>query len=299
MKASLILLSLLVPFSCFASDYPVKVKGTPFEGSRLYVPNDGHPHRSILMLHGSEGGSEPFVDLEAQVLATQGYTILVYCYFDCTRGLVGPRETLKNVETTKVLDAVAWLRTQPESDRSVAIYGFSRGAEFAMIIGSLPTTKENRPDALIAHTPSDVFNSAWNWSWQDKACWLCKAGIDKCTDSSPDSDYQWNPGCGPDDPTKMDFTKSAWLVSGMNIAAKTRIEVEKYDGPILITVGEKDQVWPVDQTHRIEASLRAAGRNPEVHYFPNGGHNFWGDDELQRRELVLNFLSGLAPHGIR
>ncbi|MGZ3657344.1 MAG: alpha/beta hydrolase family protein [Bdellovibrionota bacterium] len=294
MKASLFMLSLLFSLPCFANPYPVVVKGTPFEGSRLYVPNDGKPHHSILMLHGSEGGSEPFIDMEANVLATQGYTTLVLCYFDCTRGITGPRETLKNVEATKVLDGVAWLRKQPESDQTVAVYGFSRGGELTMIVGSLAVTKENRPDALIAHTPSDVFNSAWNWSWQDKACWICRAGLDKCTASSPDSDYEWNPGCGPDDPTKMDYTKSAWLVSGVNIPAETRIEVEKYDGPILITVGEKDQMWPVDQTPRIEAPLKAAGRNPEVHYFPNGGHSFFGDDEIQRRELVLGFLGKLS-----
>lgn len=67
-------------------------------------------------------------------------------------------------------------------------------------------------------------------------------------------------------------------------------EIEKYDGPLLITVGEKDEVWPGDQARRIEITLKTAKRSPEINYFPNEGHSFRGSDEISRRELVLDFL---------
>jgi dienelactone hydrolase len=195
---------------------------------------------------------------------------------------------------TKVLDAVVWLRTQPQSNGKVVIYGFSRGAELTMITGSLSMTEGNRPNALIAHAPSDVFNGAVNWSWYNNACWLCTAGIGKCPKDSPDSDFQWNLSCGPDDPNQLDCTHSAWLISGISIPANKRIEIEKYDGPILITVGDQDEVWPVDQTKRIEATLKEAGKKPEIHYFPGEGHGFKWEAELTRKELVLDFLQRVS-----
>lgn len=273
--------------SSFASTYPVLNLPSPFSGSRFYTPNDDKKHTSILMLHGSEGGSEPYLDVEANILATQGYKVLVFCYFDCAPG---PRETLKNVEVTNILNAIAWLRSRTSSNGKVVVYGFSRGAELTMIVGSLATTLANRPDALIAHSPSDVFVPPFNKGWHDPVCWLCKAGIGQCSSGSANSDYQWNPSCGPDDPNKMDFSKSAWLVSGINVVAGARIEIEKYKGPILITVGSADEVWPVDQTKRIESTLKAAGQSPEIHYFPNAGHIFRGRNEISRREMVLDFL---------
>jgi len=287
----ILLLIFITTFSTlsFASTYPILVKSNPFPGSTFFVPNDTNQHTSVIMLHGSEGGSNGYINSEASILATQGYEVLVLCYFDCNRDLTDPRQTLKNVEATKVLDAVAWLKTQSQSNSKVVVYGFSRGAELTMIVGSLTMTDNNRPNALIAHSPSDVFNFAWNWDWLTPACWLCKAGVGKCPVNSTYSDYQWNPSCGPDD-TKLSQSNSAWLISGTIIPSLTRIEIEKYDGPILITVGDKDEVWPVDQTKRIEATLNETGKKPEIHYFANEGHNFTWKAEITRREMVLDFL---------
>lgn len=290
MKSLFVLTFLLFSTVSFATTYPVIRPGTPFSGSRFFTPNDSLKHTSVVILHGSEGGSEHYSDAEANILATQGYAVLQLCYFDCNRGLTGPRESLLGIEVTKVLDAVAWLRAQSLSNGKVVVYGFSRGAELSMITGSLPTTQTNRPNAIIAHAPSDVFVGPFNWSWRDPACWLCKRGIGKCSETSPKSDYQWNPGCGASDPNKVDHSKSAWLISGLSIPARTRIEIEKFEAPILITVGDKDEVWPADQTRRLESTLKTAGRKPEVHYFPGAGHSFRGSDEINRRLLVLEFL---------
>ncbi len=272
------------------ASYPVKRESNPFSGSRFYVTNDAGKHTSIIMLHGSEGGSEYYIDSEANILAAQGYQVLVLCYFDCNRGLSDPRQTLADIKAESTLDAVAWLRSLPTSNGLVVIYGFSRGAELALLAGSLASTSSNRPDALIAHAPSDVVNGAWNWSWQSPMCWLCKAGIGKCPHGTPKSDYQWNPTCAGGDPNKMDRSLGAWTIGGLKTSQDDRIQIEKFDGPILITVGEKDEVWPAEQTKRIESTLKKSGRTPEIHYFPNGGHGLRGNDEIARRNLVLDFL---------
>lgn len=205
----------------------INVKITHTKTGRAIVPNDGAKHTSIIMLHGSEGGSIPYLSSEANILVTQGYMVLVLCYFDCNRGVNGPRQTLNNVEVNAVLDAVRWIRTRPNSNGKVVVYGFSRGAELTMIAGSLPMSTADRPSALIAHSPSDQFIAPWNWDWQEPACWLCTAGIGKCPENSQRTNYQWNPSCGGTDPNQMDLSKSAWLISGSVVPSGKRIEIEK------------------------------------------------------------------------
>ncbi|RYD62500.1 MAG: hypothetical protein EOP83_14435, partial [Verrucomicrobiaceae bacterium] len=138
---------------------------------------------------GSEGGSAYLQEGEASILATYGYDVLTYCYFDCDRDLVGPRATLKNVEVTKLQEAIRWLRSRPTSNGKVVVYGFSRGAELALIAGANFVDSESHPDALIAHAPSDVYNTSWNWSWEEPSCWK-NAGNRKT----------WNSKCGREDP---------------------------------------------------------------------------------------------------
>jgi len=103
---------IISPLTSYAFTYPVLREDAPFSGSSVFVPNNSMKQSSVVLLHGSEGGSEYFLDLEANILAMQGYAVLVLCYFDCNRGMTGPRKTLKNVEATVVLDAVAWLRSR-------------------------------------------------------------------------------------------------------------------------------------------------------------------------------------------
>lgn len=283
---------LMLTFAAFSvsAAYPVARPAHPFAGSRLYVPNDEAVHTSVVLLHGSEGGSEFYSEGEANVLVTQGYAVLVLCYFDCNRGMTGPRKTLKNVEANYVMDAVRWLRNRKGSNGKVVVYGFSRGAELTLLTGHVAKNGPDRPDGLIAHAPNDVVVGPYNHGWKIKACWLCIRGLGMCGENSPVTDFMWNPSCGDEDPNKMDFRISAWLVNGISLPSQTRIEIEKYEGPVMITVGEADEVWPADQTRRVEATLRAAGRSPEVHYFPAAGHSFRGGDEIRRRELVLDFL---------
>jgi dienelactone hydrolase len=292
MRGLTALLSLL-PALLAAGDYPVLRELHPFPYSRFFVPNHSQPRTSVVMLHGSEGGSVPYIESEATILASQGFAVLVLCYFDCGRGLTGPRQTLRDIDVGIVHRAVRWLREQPASNGKVAVYGFSRGAELALIAGSLDVAPEERPDALLAHSPSDTYNSFFNWSWQEPSCWICNRGQGVCNPAGPRSQYTWNISCGPDDETRMDFSRSAWLVNGLPVPAGTRIAVERLESPILITVGEDDDVWPVAQTRRIEARLVSAGRLPQVHYFPGAKHVFGYQDENRRRQLVFDFLRAI------
>jgi dienelactone hydrolase len=292
----LYLLPLLALAPCaWPAEYPVLRAEHPFPFSRFFVPNHASPRMAVVMLHGSEGGSIPYLESEGAILAGAGYAVLTLCYFDCGRGLAGTRKTLKQVEATLVLDAVKWLRTLPESNGRVVVYGFSRGGELALIAASLAASEAETPDAVVAHAPSDTYNGPFNWNWQDAACWVCPNGPGRCPASTPRSALSWNPGCGPDDPSRIDTSWSAWLAGGERVRSRTRIEIERFPGPVLITVGENDSLWPAEQTRRIEQTLHAHGRDVKVHYFPGADHVFGFRDENRRREIVLEFLKGIVP----
>lgn len=278
-------------FSLSASTYPILQLKNPFYGSSLYSTNNQEKKTSILLLHGSEGGSANYINVEAAVLATQGFLVLAFCYFDCNQISNGYKQTLKNIELTKIFETIQWLRNQPTSNGKVIVYGFSRGAELSLIMGSLSEELNIKIDGVIAHAPSDLYMKPYNSNWRNPICWLCTAGVNQCNEQSPPTAYWWNMKCGEYDLQLYNEPNSAWLLNGKNILAGKRIEIEKYNGPILITVGEKDEVWPVDQTHRIDATLIAAGKKATIRYFPNAGHVFRGPDEINRKDLVLEFIS--------
>jgi dienelactone hydrolase len=288
---TIIFICLMSVFTSTVYAYPVITLQNPFVGSGVYTTNNNDKKTAILRLHGSEGGSEYYGNIEASTIATLGYTVMTYCYFDCNRAFYEPSQTLKNVEIAKVFAAINWLRSLPTSNGKVIVYGVSRGAELALIIGSLSKQFNVTVDGVIAHTPSDTYNLPFNWSWKNPLCWLCTLGEGKCSYEPPYTGIKWNPLCGDDDIHLFNEPNSAWLLNGTPVLANTRIEIEKYEGPILITVGENDEIWPVEQTHRIEQTLKKAGRTPSIHYFPNEGHAFTPANELKRKDLVLDFLN--------
>lgn len=290
MKTNFLFASLFVVFASSAQAYPVITLKNPFSGSAVYTTNNKNKKTAVLKLHGSEGGSEYYGNIEASTLATQGFTVMTYCYFDCNRGINEQRQTLKNVELAKIFEAIKWLRNLTISNGKVIVYGVSRGGELALVLGSLADQMDVKIDGVIAHTPSDVYNLPFNWNWKNPLCWICSLGASQCSYEPPYTGFVWNPMCGDNDINLFYGINSAWMLNGQPILANTRIEIEKYNGPLLITVGEKDEVWPVDQTRRIEQTLIKSGRPADVHYFPNAGHGFGPIDELNRKDLVLEFL---------
>jgi dienelactone hydrolase len=265
----------------YIGDVSTISESTPFAGSRLFRPKDGRRHLSLVLLHGSEGGSDPEFAWYADLWSKLGYSVLAYCYFDCDRKGDAPPASLKNIETSRVLDAVDWLRHQPFSDGKVAIFGFSMGGTLASIVGSLESDRAP-PDALIAHSPGQFFNPPFNPNWIKPDCWTCtgdckSSGIPRGLDPN----FTWRPVCGADAPATVDRSTSAWLIDGMRVPSGTRIPIEKFSGPILLIQGENDTAWRGrGQTHDIEASLRESGRSPTAYYFPDAQHDFVGTADM-------------------
>ncbi len=260
----------------------------PFQGSKLFVPNDNVTHPGVILLHGSEGGSAAFTWVKAQFLAANGYAALAYCYFDCGANSAAPK-VLANVEVHKVFEALAWLKNSPYvKGKKTAIYGVSRGAELSMIIAEKSNSEVDLtiPNVILAHAPSDITNPAWSWSWVDRRCWLCY-DTENC--------QSWNPSCGinplqgPEGKPMWD-TLPAWQWNNKELPMKKRIEVERFQGTIFLSVGTADTVWPYQQTQRIEQTLKNGKRNAEVHYFAGEDHIFKTTAGNRLNDLVIEFL---------
>ncbi|MCB0410930.1 MAG: prolyl oligopeptidase family serine peptidase, partial [Bdellovibrionales bacterium] len=123
---------------------------------------------------------------------------------------------------------------------------------------------------------------------------------------------KWNPACGapppypeegyrinsestcyatPPNPSNS-YTYQSWTWRGSHNLIRThrQIPLELYSGPIFFTHGSDDQLWCVSKAEGMKLRLEDADRKPEVHIFPGEGHSFGNDAEMERKELLLEFL---------
>jgi dienelactone hydrolase len=104
----------------------------PLPGA-LFVPQAPGPFPAVVLLHGSEGGTDS-TRLIANELAHAGYLALALCYFECP----GTPEALHNINIETVMEAVDYLMARSDvRPEAVGLVGYSRGAELALVVGSL------------------------------------------------------------------------------------------------------------------------------------------------------------------
>ena len=112
--------------------WAVQLEELPMPG-QLFVPQGEGPFTPVLVLHGSDG-SLTYTGPIARQLAESGYVALAYCYFGC----LDTPDTLENIELENVIEALQYLQSRPDvQSDSLAVVGFSRGAELALIMGVL------------------------------------------------------------------------------------------------------------------------------------------------------------------
>ncbi|WP_156023537.1 alpha/beta hydrolase family protein [Sulfitobacter donghicola] len=68
--------------------------------------------------------------------------------------------------------------------------------------------------------------------------------------------------------------------------------IDELHGPLMILGGLRDQITSVQQVKDFETDAMAAGKDVEVHYFPDAGHgvHLWRD-RLRRARLIEEFLA--------
>lgn len=208
----------------------------------LYLPKDTSAKRpAVLAFGGSSGGLERTFD--ASLLAAHGHPSLALAYFK----VPGLPQGLADIPLEYFTKALAVLRAQAGVDPDhVLVMGYSRGGEAALLLGAYFPQLVN---GVIAGVPSSVVN-----------------------------------------PGFPDTSRPAWTARGRPLPAvspsefghaapadapEAVIPVEKARGPILLTCGGQDVVWPsCAYTDAITARLTAHhfGYPVTALRYPDAGH---------------------------
>ncbi len=204
----------------------------------FYAASGASGRTGVLMLGGS-GGSYPD-EPAARDLARSGYPVLALAYFRDREGNPPELEQkqLRNVPLEYLFKALDWLETRPEvrADR-IALMGESRGAELALMIGSL------RPDVagVIAYSPQEVRWAAVGggdaaWTLHGKPLPYAEGAYNRATPMSQFTDILDGPA---------------------DVRNAATIEVEHIHGPVLLISSRADAVSPsARMANDIEARLR-------------------------------------------
>src|SRR6266542_2804837 len=228
--------------------------------AHFYAAAGASGRTGVLMLGGS-GGSYPD-EAAARDLARAGYPVLALAYFR-DRGGDPPeleQKQLRNVPLEYIFKALDWLETRPEvrADR-IALMGESRGAELALMIGSL------RPDVagVIAYSPQEVRWAAVGggdaaWTLHGKPLPYAEGAYNRATPMSQFTDILDGPA---------------------DVRNAATIEVEHIHGPVLLISSRADALSPsARMANDIEARLRANGFSYRVEnvQYENASHLLMG-----------------------
>lgn len=240
---------------------------------------------SILLLHGSEGGSTEEARASAVRFAQLGYAALAVNYFSWAELGDTPR-ALMNIPVETLDTARAWLAKQAGvNTEHMAIWGASKGAEFALVAAVyLPWVER-----VVACVPSSVVWSGFGRasaadevpsSWQFKGKSLPYIAYDNY-----DLVLQSKLSAGAEH--KLSLEKAT-----PEQRAAARIPMERSNAKFLLLGATKDHVWPSgDMIPEIEKAMRAAGKSDHLRafIFPEASHFICGTGaEVQRVSPVVN-----------
>ena len=155
----------------------------------LFVPSSDAPLPVVITLSGSNGG---LGENRAKLLASNGFIVFALGYF----GIEGLPSGLQEIPLEYFETAFAWLQKQPNIDTSrVGLYGVSRGAELALILGSLfPDSIQ----AIVAVAPSSVVHGGL--SETPVHAWLYEGNPIAPFAVQPELDLTGGKGQTPDNP---------------------------------------------------------------------------------------------------
>jgi pimeloyl-ACP methyl ester carboxylesterase len=232
-----------------------------FEGSTLFVP-DQTPQAAVMLLHGSEGHPSHWTQRYAAFLAEHGYAALYFAWYGY-RNQVGLPDSIIDVDLERTVSALYWLKEKMK--RQIFLMGVSRGAEQAMIVASLIESRRTQPpvlpNGLILHAATDQIAPPFSEDQQLHA-----------VTAKP---WRWENSGGQDE-------------------IGTRIEIERYQGVILLSHGVNDDLWEIDRSERILDSLRNRpgnlARRVRVLFHKGEGHVLSARAQHRFDKEVLKFL---------
>lgn len=255
----------------------------------------------IIVLGGSEGGSSTARE-ESPRLASRGFAVLGLPYYSPpvwpspAREIAELPEAFADIPVDRLNAVYAWLKTRDDVDSSrIAIYGGSKGAEFALIAAS----NFSWITSVVASVPSDVVWEGWG------------PGIEPGQRSSfslngkplafvPYKEFN-EEFMGFQNGTDVRIRRPQDKGRAANPAAavKARIPVEKFKGSLMVIGGQDDQVWASGMMAQIIAEKRAAsGLETVALIYTDAGHYLSGNGWGQTTQYNVGPMkSGGTPEG--
>lgn len=275
---------------------------------KLFVKEGAQPAPAVILLGGGEGGvASPMT--YAALLASHGYPSFALAYFRFEH----LPSRMREIPLEYFTKPVQWLKQHPSCNGTVVVYGRSKGAELALLLGA------HNPEvsAVIASSPSSTvcvgdvqkgengrFATYSSWSlqgtllpfvpWSNELC----LEAERCLNSGQRVDHVHRQAC-----------KKAEAVGMYDIP------VEKTRGPVFLISSGDDHWWPATwHAERIESRLRKHHFAYEYLHldYPSAGHviRFPGVPTTQLRmnggtpeanhvasseswQEILSFLKGL------
>ncbi len=219
---------------------------------------------AVLLLGGSEGGLGPDWTNLSKAMQSEGFSVLQLSYFR------GPEQNtrLELIPLEYFATALRWLRQQPEVDPArVAIVGFSKGAEAALLVAV------RHPDvkAIVAAMPSSV---VWpGIAWEE-------------TTRPMSSSWSEHGKPLPDLPhVPFDANKGGTMANNYRASLgafaqhpEAIIPVERITGRLMLVCAEDDRISPsCPMTRQIEQRLLEHGRpSALVFAYKAAGHPAFG-----------------------
>ncbi len=194
----------------------------------------------------------------AVILAAHGFRALPVSYGTGDVFAAGP---IRDVPLEGLRAAVLDLAAHPGVTR-VGAFGWSRGAEKLALLASFLGSED--PLAAVAlHAGADRVHGAF--------------------DPQAFRDGQGGLAIRPDEP-------AAWVWDGAAVPPGQPIEIERYPGPVFLSVGDADEVWDHRMTLALAGRLDAAGRPTDLLVAEGQGHGYAFDREPELWRRLTGFF---------
>ncbi|TDC66822.1 alpha/beta fold hydrolase, partial [Streptomyces hainanensis] len=233
----------------------------------LFTAGDAaEPRPAVLLAHGF-GGSKEDVRPEAERLARAGYAVLTWSArgFGGSTGRIGLNDPEREVaDVSRLID---WLAERPDirldgdGDPRVGVAGSSYGGAIALLAAG----HDDRVDAIAPRVtywdlaealfPQGVFKRLWTGI-------LFTTGSTEATTGSTADD----PGCGRFLPELCALYERVAVAGAPDEAARHLLHArspaavaDRIDVPTLITQGQHDSLFPLDQADAMAGAIEANG----------------------------------------
>jgi pimeloyl-ACP methyl ester carboxylesterase len=242
------------------------------------APKDGRRLPTLIILHGSEGGSIEKAKSSAAGYARLGFATLALAYY--AQPFEAPAHVPTsgtNIDVNQLERARDWLTLQKEADvRRIGLFGTSKGGEFAMVAAArFPWVK-----AAVGCVPSDVVWQGFGEGETDlplRSTWMLDG---KALPFIPLYPYVENRFRDNTDRYERSRRYNA------DAALAAHIPIEKTRAKLLLIGGDRDEVWASGAMVRgMAETLRRAGKGRQVEtvLFPTAGHQICGDGSFPVR----------------